>query len=121
MTMTRMMLALCALLLTCLPVTAETQLVGPYQVHFSAFESTFLSPDIAKQYRLSRSASRAVINVTVLDTRNNNAPTPVNLTGEAKNLLGHSVVLEFKEVKEQSAVYYLEQLDYSNEETFRFY
>lgn len=100
---------------------AEMKTAGPYQVHFSAFESTFLSPQMAKQYQLTRSRSQAVINVSVLDTRKGNVPTEVKLKGQAKNLLGHNIELAFKEVKEEKAVYYIEQLKYSNEETFRFY
>lgn len=100
---------------------AEMKKVGPYQVHFSAFESTFLSPKVAKQYQITRSRFQAVLNVSVLDTRKGNAPTQIKLKGEAKNLLGHNIELNFKEVKEEKAVYYLEQLKYTNEETFRFY
>lgn len=101
--------------------TAEVKSAGPYQVHFSAFESTFLSPQIANQYQITRSRFQAVINVSVLDPRKNNAAAQVELSGQAKNLLGHNIELKFKEVKEEQAIYYLEQLKYSNEETFRFF
>ncbi|MCM2678907.1 DUF4426 domain-containing protein [Echinimonas agarilytica] len=101
--------------------SAEMKKVGPYEVHFSAFESTFLTPEIAKTYQINRSRYHAVINVSILDTRNANAAIKTPLTGEAKNLLGHNVTLSFKEIIEGNAVYYIDQLKYSNEETFRFY
>ncbi|MBW8192659.1 DUF4426 domain-containing protein [Neiella marina] len=99
---------------------AEVHNAGPYQVHFSAFESTFLTPEVAKTYNITRSRYNGVINISVLDTRSGNLPTEVEITGDAKNLIGHNVPLDFKEVKEGEAVYYLEQIRYSNEETFRF-
>lgn len=114
-------LALASLLLTLTSAFAEMKNVGPYQVHFSAFESTFLTPQVAKQYQLTRSRYQAVLNVSVLDTRKGNIPTQLKIKGEAKNLLGHNLPLNFKEIKEEKAVYYIEQLKYSNEETFRFF
>ena len=112
--------ACCLCYLPCVQAQ-ESQKVGPYEVHFSAFESTFLTPEIAKTYQLTRSRYQAVINVAVLDTRKGNAATQVVLKGYANNLLGHQVDFNFKEVKEEQAIYYLEQLTYTNEETFRFY
>ncbi|GGA72123.1 hypothetical protein GCM10011369_12350 [Neiella marina] len=112
------------LLISCLSwfpaAQAEVHNASPYQIHFSAFQSTFLTADVAKAYRLERSKYMGVVNVSVLDTRTGNLPTAVTITGEAKNLLGHNVPLEFTEVKEGKAVYYLDQIKYSNEETFRF-
>lgn len=117
----KLALVLLVSLLTWLP-TAQAEVVkaGPYQIHFSAFESTFLTAEVAKTYNITRSRYNGVINISVLDTRSGNLPTVVTITGEAKNLIGHYVPLEFKEVKEGQAVYYLEQIKYSNEETFRF-
>lgn len=112
------------LLISCLSwmpsAQAEVHTAGPYQIHFSAFESTFLTAEVAKTYSITRSRYNGVVNISVLDTRTGNLPTEVTISGAAKNLIGHHVPLEFKEVKEGQAVYYLEQIKYSNEETFRF-
>ena len=40
--------------------------------------------------------------------------------GTAKNLLGNKQALTFKEVKEGESIYYLAQVDYTNEEILRF-
>jgi len=95
--------------------------LGPYEVHYIAFNSTFVTPEIAKLYDIQRSRYNALINISVLDSRNKNKPAvEVKLSGTARNLIGNQTNLDFKEVREGEAVYYLAQLRFSNEETFRF-
>jgi len=95
--------------------------LGPYEVHYIAFNSTFVTPEIAKLYDIQRSRYNALINISVLDSRNKNKPAvAVKLSGAARNLIGNQTNLDFKEVREGEAVYYLAQLRFSNEETFRF-
>lgn len=99
----------------------QKSLLGPYEVHYIAFNSTFVTPEIAKLYDIQRSRYNALINISVLDSRSKNKPAvAVKLSGTARNLIGNQTNLEFKEVREGKAVYYLAQLRFSNEETFRF-
>jgi predicted Zn-dependent protease len=94
--------------------------LGNWQVHYIAFPSTFLQPSIAKNYNIERSNYNAVINISVLDKTSKKAQK-VSLSGVAKNLVGQSKKLKFKEIVDGESVYYIATLTYSNEETFRFY
>ena len=94
--------------------------LGPLQVHYIAFPSTFIQPTIAKAYGLERSNYKGIINISVLANKKGNPALNANLTGEARNLLGSKQTLEFKEVIDGDAIYYLAQVDYRNEEVYRF-
>ena len=121
----RLFIGLC-LLTICSIVSANTiqggqfKELGPWQVHYSAFPSTFLQPSIAHSYGLARSNYKGVLNISVLVNQKGTPALKVNLSGEAKNLLGTKQILKFKEVVEGNAIYYLAQVDYRNEETYLF-
>ena len=90
-------------------------------VHYMAINSTFLTPEIAKAYGLERSRYKGLINISVLDnSQKGNPAKSVILTGKARNDVGQIKSLEFTEVKEGDAVYYLAQVNYANEETIYF-
>lgn len=102
-------------------VSAEQMMkLGNWNVHYIAFGSTFLTPEIAKAYNISRSNYSGVINISVLSANQGRAAQKVNISGEARNLLGQAVDLKFKEIVEGNAVYYIAQIDYRNEETYNF-
>lgn len=94
---------------------------GDYVVHYNAFRSDTLTPEIAKTYQLTRRNNRMVLNITVLK-KNNNGTTPVKakVSGFASNLTGQVKELEFKEVVEENAIYYLAQAQVSHKETLKF-
>lgn len=94
--------------------------LGPWQVHYIAFPSTFIQPNIAKAYGLERSNYKGIINISVLANKKGTPAQKAKLTGEAKNLLGSKQTLEFKEVVDGDAIYYLAQVDFRNEEIYRF-
>jgi len=87
-------------------------------VHYSAFPSTFLSADIAKNYKVQRSRYTGLINISVLKS-GDTAAQEVTIKGTAKNLLGVHKPLEFKRIKEGKSIYYLSELSYRNEETYQ--
>jgi hypothetical protein len=95
--------------------------LGTMNVHYMAINSTFLTPKIANEYGISRSRFNGLINISVLDNTQKNTPAKfVSITGQAKNNIGQFKGLEFKEVKEGDAIYYLAQVSYDNEETIHF-
>nr|WP_226989278.1 DUF4426 domain-containing protein [Paraglaciecola arctica] len=101
------------------PVSAEQkQELGSWEVHYIALNSTFLTPQVAKQYGIVRSKFNGLINISVLD-RQDKAAQSVVLTGEAKNLLGVIKKLTFKQVTEGKAIYYLAVLPFSDLEQYR--
>jgi len=90
-------------------------------VHYMAFGATFLTPEIAKTYKIERSRYNGVINISVLNnTEENNPAKHVSISGKARNDLGQIKSLAFEEVTEGDAIYYLAQLTYSDEETYYF-
>ena len=103
-------------------VSAENmKKLGSMNVHYMAIGSTFFTPEIAKAYGITRSRYNGLINISVLDnSQKGNPAKTVSLTGQAKNNLGQFKDLDFKEVKEGDAIYYLAQVNYSNEETIHF-
>ncbi|MBL0626887.1 DUF4426 domain-containing protein [Aeromonas jandaei] len=115
---TAWMSCLLALLMT-LPLRAEQMKeLGPWQVHYNAFNSSFLPPEVAKTYGLERSRYNGIINIAVQDKQGK--AQAVSVTGEAKNLTGTIRNLSFQEVKEGDAIYYLATLPYRNEDTYQF-
>jgi len=96
----------------------QKQVLGSWDVHYIALNSTFLSPDVAKKYGIVRSKFNALINISVLDREEKSAQSVI-LTGEAKNLMGVVKKLTFKQVKEGKAIYYLAVLSFSDLEQYR--
>ncbi|HSG50500.1 MAG TPA: DUF4426 domain-containing protein, partial [Rheinheimera sp.] len=112
------------LLLVCIglnfSVSAEQKKqLGNWDVHYIAFPAPVLTPEIAQQYKIQRSKYNAVINISVLNSADQKAQQ-VSITGIAKDLQGRQTELEFSEVTEGDAVYYLAQLSFRNEQRFSF-
>ncbi|WP_213610603.1 DUF4426 domain-containing protein [Pseudoalteromonas sp.] len=99
---------------------AQYKELGPWQVHYIAFPSTFIQPQIAKTYGLERSGYKGIVNISILKNNADKTAQKAVLQGTAKNLLGNKQTLNFKEVIEGDSIYYLAQVDYTNEEILRF-
>ena len=91
--------------------------LGNWQVHYIAFPSTSIPAQVARSYKLERAGDRALINISVL---NNDKAQAVTISGVAKNLVGQSETLSFQEIKEGESIYYIAQMRFDNEETYRF-
>ena len=114
---------LCALafMLTATVNAENMQKLNDLNVHYIAIGSTFLTPEIAKAYGIERSRYKGLVNIAVLDnTQDGNPAKTVDINGKARNDVGQIKSLDFMEVKEGDAVYYLAQVSYSNEETIYF-
>lgn len=90
---------------------------GDVTVHYNTFNSTFLTPDIAKAAELVRSKHQGVINVSVIK---DGKPLVANVTGTVKDLTSQSVPLNFRQVTEQGAIYYIAQYPVPQQETRTF-
>jgi len=113
------------LLLSTLPFSsfAEKSLnFGDYTVHFNAFRSDSLTPEIAKAYQLKRRNNQMVVNITVRKRGENSSTTPAKakVKGFASNLTGQVKNLEFREIQDGNAIYYLAQSQISNREILKF-
>ena len=101
---------------------AESQDFDSYTVHYIAVNTTFLTPEIAQQYNIVRSNRRAFLNIAVIRNNSDGSTTPVAATimGGKNNLLQQSSDIEFAEIHEGDAIYYIGQFDFSNAEIIRF-
>ncbi|WP_447799074.1 DUF4426 domain-containing protein [Pseudomonas moraviensis] len=90
---------------------------GDVTVHYNTFNSTFLTPDIAKAAELIRSKNQGVINVSVIK---DGKPQIASVTGTVKDLTSNSVALKFRQVTEQGAIYYIAQYPVPQPETRTF-
>lgn len=88
---------------------------GEYTVYYSLFPSSFLLPDIAEKVGITRGRNHTVLNVSVrrADTENTNREQSALVKGTSSDLV-HNKPLEFIEVREQGAIYYLAEIETSN-------
>ncbi|MCA6691312.1 DUF4426 domain-containing protein [Vibrio parahaemolyticus] len=91
------------------------------EVHYVAFNSTFLTPKVARSYDIKRNGYVSVVNISVLDSASLGKPAvEAKVGGHAKNLIGQTQKLTFREIKEGEAIYYVAELPITHEETFTF-
>ena len=97
-----------------------SQTFGDYTVYYSVFNSTFIQPDVARAANIVRGDDRALVNISVRKkiAQGDEAAT-ATVTGVSNDLM-RDFPLEFAEIKEPGAIYYLAQFDHFNEETRRF-
>ena len=114
------------LLTACLSVTAmaadaikgeRKETFGDVTVHYNTFNSTYLTPEIAKSAELIRSKNQGVINISVLKE---GKPLMAQVSGSVKDLTSQTVPLKFKQITEQGAIYYLAQYPVEQQETRTF-
>lgn len=99
----------------------QKQVFGDYEVHYIGLTSSFLSPETAQAYGIQRSRTMGFISISVLDAHKDNDPAkPVTaaVTGTLKNLIGQPTALEFKEIKETNAVYYISTFRFDDEDRY---
>ena len=101
---------------------SASETFGDYTIYYQAVNSTFINADIARQYGIVRSDRRAFLNVSVMK----NSPggtamaVPALVSGGKRNLLGQVGDIDFREIREQNAIYYIGEFDFSNAEIVRF-
>ena len=117
------MLLLFPLLLFPLGVAAENSKdFGQYVIHYNAMATDFLPPEIARQYRITRSQNRGMINITVLKKILGSPGQPVHARIEvtASNLAGQTRRISTREIRDGNAIYYIGEFGVANEETLKF-
>jgi hypothetical protein len=115
-------LPLLAALLATAPAHAQQVASGDLVLHYSAVPSLSLQPEVARQYGLTRSAGRALLNIAIrrqLDGGDSEA-VAATVTASATNEVGQRQELRMREVREADAIYYLGELRVSEAESYRF-
>ena len=103
------------------PLAAETVIYGDTEIHYSIFNTSFLQPQVAEAYDIVRAKDRALINIAVRRKLENNATeaSAATITGTVNDLI-HRRDLQFIEIREQGAIYYLAEMKFINQETLYF-
>lgn len=122
MTAIRLCLALVLALALAAPAAAETSVrSGNTVVHYSAVPTTRLTPEIARQYGITRSANRALVNIAVREGEpGKDSAVPATVVIAATNLVGQRSDLRVREVREGDAIYYLAEARIAGEDTLAF-
>lgn len=104
-------------------VNAEQRIVQQgYEVHYNAFNSSFITPEVAQANGLLRSKVMALLNLSVLKVEEDGTKTPVTavVKGQALNLLQQIKTIEFTKIDEGDAIYYIGNFRFSDEELLNF-
>ncbi len=98
----------------------QSERFGPYELHYSVVNTTFLEPRVASSYGITRSKNRAILNLAVREhVGDASQPRGMQLQGNTRDLITGRE-LEFLEVREGEAIYYLAEFRFINEE-WRFF
>lgn len=111
--------------LLCLPVFAQPQAApttptekqfGADTVYFSVLNTSFLSPEIARSYGIVRGDNKFLINVAIRRQQDDrDVAAAAQVSGSTSDLI-HRSELEFLEVAEQDALYYIASFEIDNTE-----
>ena len=104
------------------PATAQNSLrAGEYVLHWSAVPTTMLTPEVARQAGITRSANRALVNIAVRRGPDGaDVAVPATVRIAVTNLAGQRELLDVREHREGDAIYYLAQARVAGEDTLTF-
>lgn len=105
--------------------TAQAQLserYGPYELHYSVVNTTFIEPAVAAQYGLARGKRRAILNISLREHLDDGSTVArqMALEGRSWDLTQQQVDFDFIEVREGPALYYIGEFKFINRE-WRFF
>ncbi len=90
---------------------------GKYRVHYSVVNSTFVEPETAARYQIVRGKERAFLNLAIREMKGEYESVAVAATLKGRTWdLFQNQFFEFREVREQGAIYYLGEFEFSDEE-----
>lgn len=99
-----------------LTATAAAQSVrfGEYEVHYSVFPSTFLTPEVAAENNLRRSRSVGVVNISLMKRDENGHIRTVQgqVQGQVLNEIRQTRFLAFRRIQEGDSVYFISEYQY---------
>lgn len=96
--------------------------VGDYEIHYSAVNSSFLTPEVAQANNLQRSVNRGLVNVSVRERQEDGSTRAVNASvqGHVSGLTGVQESLSFRTVHDGDATYHLAPFTMREDESMRF-
>ena len=113
---------ICILYLLHFPVFADKKPykeIGAYRVFYSAFNSSFILPNIAEIYGIARGKDKGLVTIGVtIDGKIGGVEAII--AGNISNMLSQQQNLKFIEIKDRDAVYYIAPFKYYNEDFLTF-
>jgi hypothetical protein len=99
----------------------QSEMFGPFELHYSVVNTTFLDPKIAATYGITRGEKRAILNLAVREhlADGGTEARTIQIKGRTWDLIQNQF-LQFKEIREGQAIYYIAQFKFINEE-WRFF
>ena len=118
----KLLLMIFSLLLVPTAGAEQSQTFGNYTVHYSAFTTDYLTPEVAKLYKIPRSKNRALVNISVLKNDDGllGKPVKAKIEGAAKNLSEQLRELNIREINSDGAVYYIAETHINDQETLKY-
>jgi hypothetical protein len=120
----RIAVILAALLLPALlaPAQAGSVRSGEYTLYYSAMPSTMIAPEVARASGITRSSSRALLNLAVRRDSEDGLGEPVaaDISASVRNQVGQFQVLRLREVREADAIYYLGEARFNDRDELDF-
>ncbi|MEM7019778.1 MAG: DUF4426 domain-containing protein [Pseudomonadota bacterium] len=118
------LLAFLGLLLPGIAQGEQFETFGEYIVHYNAVGTSMLTPEVAKAYKLIRSKNRALLNIAVRKKDSSSSmqdsAVTANVEVSIKNLLGQLRNVDMKEIREDSAIYYIGVFRITDQEIINF-
>ena len=98
----------------------QSERFDQYELHYSVVNTTFLEPKVAAAYGITRGEKRAILNLAVREHLDQGSEArTMMLKGRTWDLIQNQF-LEFKEIREGPAIYYIAEFKFINEE-WRFF
>ena len=103
----------------CLSDDRTHKAFGNSKVYFSAFNSSFIKPEIADTYRITRGKDKGLVNVALVEDGKAGGKS-AEVRGTVSNIFAQSQTLNFFEIREGDSVYYLAPFSFENEDFLTF-
>lgn len=102
----------------------QKEVFGNFEVHYSIIPTSFIPQEAARAYKIVRSGNRMLLNIAVRrvtadDPMNETAAQAATVTAVRHDLM-RPFDLEFNEIREPGAIYYVSDFPVLNEELSRF-
>ena len=105
-------------LLASLPAMAESERQGQFELLYSVVNSTFVEPETAAIYQMVRAKDRAFLNLAVREHLEDGSDRAVSARFRGRSWdLFQNQFLEFREIREGDAIYYIAEFTFRDGET----
>lgn len=102
----------------------QKEVFGDYEVHYSIIPTSFIPQEAARSYKIVRAGNRMLLNISVRrltpDDPMNETAAQTAIVSAIRHDLMRPFDLDFNEIKEPGAIYYVSDFPVLNEELSRF-